>query len=122
MDGGDAYCRHCGRSLGPAGRSGPAHGILHRTRRRRERFRFRDADGTERTYDRFEDVPGELRRRLGVRLPARPLDDVTYDDDRANEFSYEVTVEDAGAGALELLESIRECFGDLVDDSIADDA
>ncbi len=104
--------------------------MVRRSRRRSERFRFVDADGSERVYDRLEDVPEDLRRRLGglhaeaERLLAGGLDDVVFDEDidDLGDFSYEVTVEDAGSDALELLENIRDCFGDLVDDSLADDA
>jgi hypothetical protein len=133
----DSYCRHCGRSLRPTWSRLTRHGdepasrrIVRRSRRRSERFRFVDADGSERVYDRLEDVPEDLRRRLGglhteaERLLAGGLDDVVFDEDidDLGDFSYEVTVEDAGSGALELLENIRDCFGDLVDDSLADDA
>jgi hypothetical protein len=101
--------------------------LIRRSRTRSERFRFVDADGTERIYDRFEDVPPEMRRRMGglqseaERMLEDAFDDVVFDDDHATEFTYEVTVEDGGAGALELLEDIRNCFGDLVDDALADD-
>ncbi len=132
----DAYCRHCGRSLRPTwsriarqSDEPTPHRIIRRSRKRSERFRFVDADGSERVYDRLEDVPEDLRRRIGglhseaERLLAGGLDDVVFDEDidDLGEFSYEVTVEDAGSGALELLENIRDCFGDLVDDSLADD-